>query len=145
MRGKPELRQSIAAVAQPADRRARRQPGAPRRRRERRGRAHTAVDLSHDAVSRYVDVRAAVSGRGVDAVPADVRDRLRRCTSRSSTTPRSSRPSADEQSPLSAFLALAAAAAVGIYLLLQAAFGSWRLASLVFATLPMALRAAAWS
>ena len=48
-------------------------------------------------------------------------------------------PSADEQSPLSVFLALAAAAAVGIYLLLQAAFGSWRLASLVFATLPTAL------
>ena len=47
--------------------------------------------------------------------------------------------SGDEASPLSAFLALAAAAAVGIYLLLQAAFGSWRLAALVFATLPTAL------
>jgi Cu/Ag efflux pump CusA len=36
-------------------------------------------------------------------------------------------------------LILGALAAVGIFLLLQAAFGSWRLAALVFASLPLAL------
>jgi Cu/Ag efflux pump CusA len=48
-------------------------------------------------------------------------------------------PPEDEQAPLSTFLTYAAAAAVAIYLLLQAAFGSWRLAALLFVTLPMAL------
>ena len=37
----------------------------------------TPVDVRHDAVSRYVDVRAAVDGRGVGAVQRDVRRRLR--------------------------------------------------------------------
>jgi Cu/Ag efflux pump CusA len=36
-------------------------------------------------------------------------------------------------------LSIAVAAAIGILLLLQAAFGSWRLAALVFLTLPLAL------
>jgi Cu/Ag efflux pump CusA len=36
-------------------------------------------------------------------------------------------------------IAIAAAALVGIFLLMQAAFGSWRLAIVIFLTLPMAL------
>jgi Cu/Ag efflux pump CusA len=36
-------------------------------------------------------------------------------------------------------LSIVVAAAIGVFLLLQAAFGSWRLAALVFATLPLAL------
>ncbi len=68
--------------------------------------------------------RAAVSGRGVDAVRADVRDRLRAMHLPLEYHAEVVTASADEQSPLSAFLALAVAAAVGIFLLLQAAFGA---------------------
>ena len=138
VRGRPELRQSIDTVRNL-------RIDAPDGTQVRLGDvasvavAPNPVDLRHDAVSRYVDVRAAVSGRGVDAVRADVRDRLRAMHLPLDYHAEVVTPSADEQSPLSAFLALAAAAAVGIYLLLQAAFGSWRLASLVFATLPTAL------
>jgi Cu/Ag efflux pump CusA len=92
------------------------------------------VDLRHEAVSRYVDVRAAISGRGVDAVRADVTDHLRAMHFPLNYHAEVVTPPEDEQSPLSAFLILAAAAAVGIYLLL-----SWRLAALLFVTLPTAL------
>src|SRR3954451_9346165 len=97
------------------------------------------VDIRHDAVSRYVDIHAAIAGRDVGAVRADVRDRLRAMHFPLNYHAEVVTPSADEQSPLSAFLVYAAAAAVGIYLLLQAAFSSWRLAALVFLTLPIAL------
>jgi len=138
VRGRPELRQSIDTVRNL-------RIDAPDGTQVRLGDVATVavapnpVDLRHDAVSRYVDIRAAVSGRGIDAVRADVRDRLRAMHLPLDYHAEVATPSADEQSPLSAFLALAAAAAAGIYLLLQAAFGSWRLASLVFATLPTAL------
>ena len=42
----------------------------------------------------------------------------------------------EERSPV---LAVAAAALIGIFLLLQAAFGSWRVALLAFASIPLAL------
>jgi Cu/Ag efflux pump CusA len=90
-------------------------------------------------VSRYVDVRAAVSGRDIDAVRADVTDRLRAMHFPLDYHAEVVKPSEEEASPLSAVLILAAAAAVGIYLLLQAALGSWRIAALVFLTLPTAL------
>jgi multidrug efflux pump subunit AcrB len=48
-------------------------------------------------------------------------------------------PFEDEQASAAQFPTLAIAAAAGIFLLLQAAFGSWRLAALVFLTVPMAL------
>ena len=49
------------------------------------------VDLRHEAVSRYVDVRAAVSGRGRRCRAGRRRPTAcARCTSRSTTTPRSS-------------------------------------------------------
>jgi Cu/Ag efflux pump CusA len=101
--------------------------------------APNPVDVRHEAVSRYVDVRAGISGRDPDAVRADVRDRLRAMRFPLDYHAEVVTPAADEQSPLSAFLTYAAAAAVAIFLLLQAAFSSWRLAALVFATLPMAL------
>ena len=68
VRGKPELRQSIDTVRNL-------RIDAPDGTQVRLGDvasvavAPNPVDLRHDAVSRYVDVRAAVSGRGVDAVP----------------------------------------------------------------------------
>ncbi|MEA2322117.1 MAG: hypothetical protein QOD81_1967 [Solirubrobacteraceae bacterium] len=97
------------------------------------------VDIRHDAVSRYVDVRAAVSGRDLGAVQADVQHRLRTTAFPLEYHAEVVRAPEDEGSPFGAFLAVALAAAAGIFLLLQAAFDSWRLAALVFLTLPLAL------
>jgi CzcA family heavy metal efflux pump len=96
--------------------------------------------IRRDSAQRYVDVEANVSGRSLDAVAADVEDRL-----------------ADSQFPLEYHAEVLAqtttaqeiglgrvvgfgiAALIAIFLLFQAAFRSWRLAGLAFLTLPVAL------
>ena len=97
------------------------------------------VDIRHYGVERYVDVTAPVSGRGLTAVQADVRQRLQRMTFPLEYNAEVVTPSEDVQAPASRFPSLAIAALIGIFLLLQAAFSSWRLAALVFFTLPAAL------
>jgi CzcA family heavy metal efflux pump len=97
------------------------------------------VAIERDAVSRRIDVEAGVSGRGLDAVAGDVRARLAATTLPleyhaevlASTT-------GDEIGAL-AMLAFSVAAVLAAYLLLQAAFGSWRLAALVCLMMPVAL------
>jgi Cu/Ag efflux pump CusA len=101
--------------------------------------APNPVDIRHDAVSRYVDVRAAVSGRDLGAVQADVKRRLRGSSLPLEYHAEVVRTPGDEASPLRPFLTVAAVAAAGVFLLLQAAFASWTLAALVFLTLPVAL------
>jgi Cu/Ag efflux pump CusA len=96
------------------------------------------VDIRHEAVSRFMDVRAGVSGRGLGAVRADVQRRLRHVAFPLEYHAELLQASPDERSGQSLRL-MAAAAAIGILLLLQAAFGSWRMAALVLATLPAAI------
>ena len=96
------------------------------------------VDIRHDAVSRYVDVRATVSGRDIGAVQDDVRDRLRGVALPLEYHAQVVPESSDLQSGRH-LRSVVVAAALGIYLLLQAAFGSWRLAALAFVTLPLAV------
>ncbi len=94
--------------------------------------------IRREAVSRYLDIGINVSGRGAGAVSDDVHDLLR-----ATTFPLEHHAEllADEgrQTPADHGLALGIAAAIGIFLLFQAAFGSWRLAALSFVTLPLAL------
>jgi Cu/Ag efflux pump CusA len=137
VRGVPALRHSVQSVRDlPID-----TPGGPVRLGQvaRVRIVPNPVDIRHDAVSRYVDVRAGVAGRDLGAVQADVQRRIRRVALPFEYHAEVIRASDDEASPLSRLLTYAAAAAVGAFLLLQAAFGSWRLAALVFATLPLAL------
>ena len=97
------------------------------------------VDIRHYGVERYMDVTAGVDGRSLTAVQSDVRARLRSMhfpleyNAEVITTPE------DIAAPANRFVSLAIAAIIGIFLLLQAAFSSWRLATLVFLTLPVAL------
>ncbi|HET9671824.1 MAG TPA: efflux RND transporter permease subunit [Actinomycetota bacterium] len=94
--------------------------------------------LRHEAVSNYVDVSADISGRSADDVVADVRTAVEaidfplehHAEVRGSTI-------AAEGSG-GTLLAVAITAALAIFLLLQAAFTSWRLAILALATLPFA-------
>jgi len=97
------------------------------------------VNVRHYGVERYVDVTAGVKGRGVGAVEDDVESRLQRMSFPLEYTAEVIRPSQDVQPPASLFISLSIAALVGIFLLLQAAFGSWRLAALVAVASPVAL------
>ncbi|MEA2250469.1 MAG: hypothetical protein QOG70_711 [Solirubrobacteraceae bacterium] len=96
------------------------------------------VDIRHDAVSRYVDLRGAVAGRDLGAVRADVQQRLRGVSYPLEYHAELLDPPSDETGG-HGFLTVAAVAAIGIFLLLQAAFSSWRLALLTFVTLPFAV------
>jgi CzcA family heavy metal efflux pump len=97
------------------------------------------VVLNHDDVSRYVDVTAGVRGRSLGAVTSDVERRVRAIQfplehHAEVLTEATERGDARQQ-----VWFIWAAAAIGVFLLLQAAFASWRLATLVFLTLPLAL------
>jgi Cu/Ag efflux pump CusA len=96
------------------------------------------VDIRHEAVSRYMDVRAGVSGRDLGAVRADVQRRLRDVAFPLEYHAELLQASPDERSGVSLWVT-ALTAGIGILLLLQAAFGSWRIAALVLATLPLAV------
>ena len=90
--------------------------------------------IRREGVSRYVDVaerRRALSG---------LRDARRRGALATSTSPSSStRSTGLDRQPVGRLIAIGVAAAIGILLLLQAAFGSWRVAALTFSTLPVAV------
>jgi Cu/Ag efflux pump CusA len=95
--------------------------------------------IRHESVSRYVDVTADVVGRDVADVAADVELALEQVEFPSEHHAELLGGHAARQSARMGLLAVALAAAVGIFLLLQAAFTSWRLAILSFVTLPLAL------
>jgi Cu/Ag efflux pump CusA len=95
--------------------------------------------IAHDDVSRYVDVTAGIRGRSVGAVTRDVEQRLRGIQFPLEHHAEVLGDAAARQADRRWVLSVAVAAAIGILLLLQAAFGSWRLAALVFLCLPLAL------
>jgi CzcA family heavy metal efflux pump len=91
--------------------------------------------IQREGVSRYVDVGANVRGRDVGAAVADVKRGLGAID-----FPLEYHPVVltAEGQPWGRLLAIGLAVAVGIFLLFQAAFGSWRLATISFLTLPLA-------
>jgi Cu/Ag efflux pump CusA len=95
--------------------------------------------IRHESVSKYVDVTANVAGRSVDSVADDVERAIRGISFPLDYHAELLGGSAERAAARTRVLILAVAAAIGMFLLLQAAFASWRLALLVFLTLPMAL------
>jgi CzcA family heavy metal efflux pump len=95
--------------------------------------------IQRDAVQRRVDVGATVSGRDIGAVLADVERALATMQFPLETHAEILGNSTQRQAALATLLAVAAAALIGIFLLLQAAFVSWRLAVATFLSLPAAL------
>ena len=95
--------------------------------------------IRHESVDSYVDVTANVSGRDVGDVASEVDDAVAQIEF----------PLEHHAEVLGGFevhaaarsraISIAVAGLIGIFLLLQAAFSSWRLATLAFLTLPMAL------
>ncbi|MGH8907134.1 MAG: efflux RND transporter permease subunit [Egibacteraceae bacterium] len=95
--------------------------------------------IRHESVARYVDVSAGVAGRDVGDVVADVRSALAQVEFPLDHHAELLGGFADQQAARARVLTVALAAAIGVLLLFQAAFTSWRLAVLAFVTLPMAL------
>ncbi len=98
-----------------------------------------ATRIDRDAVARRMDVTANVSGRDLAAVAADVKEEIGEIEFPLEYRAELVGEYAEQLAAQERVLAFAIAAAIGIFLLLQAAFGSWRLATVIFFTLPMAL------
>ena len=99
----------------------------------------TPSSIHREGISRYVDVSATVAGRDLNAIVGDVRNRLA-----SMSFPISYHPEVigvHDAGLLSnhGFLGASAAVVIGVLLLLQAAFGSWRLAIATLLVLPVAM------
>ncbi|MGH3137631.1 MAG: efflux RND transporter permease subunit [Gaiellaceae bacterium] len=92
--------------------------------------------IERHAVSRFLDIGASVSGRDRDSVVQDVKSRLGEMQFPIEYT---TEVLAQRGQPTSRLIGLAIAALVGIFLLLQACFGSWRLATLCTLTFPVAV------
>ncbi|HWC70338.1 MAG TPA: efflux RND transporter permease subunit [Actinomycetota bacterium] len=99
--------------------------------------------IRHESVESYVDVGAGVTGRDVGAVAADVERALEQIEFPLEHHATVLGGFEEDAAARSRVIAVAVAALLGIFLLLQAAFASWRLALLAFLTLPMALAGAA--
>jgi CzcA family heavy metal efflux pump len=95
--------------------------------------------IKRDLVSRYADVGAKVSGRDLSAVTADIKQRLQQVKFPLEFHAEVLGVSAERQVAQQQLLGVLVVVVLGIFLLLQAAFASWRLAAVVFVTLPSAL------
>jgi Cu/Ag efflux pump CusA len=92
--------------------------------------------IERHAVSRYVDLVGNVEGRGREDVADDIEEALGNVA-----FPLEFHPEVleAEGQPTGRLIALGVAAGIGMFLLLQAAFGVWRRAALAFLTLPVAV------
>jgi Cu/Ag efflux pump CusA len=95
--------------------------------------------INRDAVARRMDVTARVRGRDLAAVAADVKRGIQQINFPLEYRAELLGEYAVRLAAQKRVLAFAIAAGVGIFLLLQAFFRSWRLATVTFLTLPMAL------
>jgi CzcA family heavy metal efflux pump len=96
--------------------------------------------IQRENASRRIDVAADLpQGRDLGAVTNDIKDRLDDMKLPLGYHAELLGEAAERASAQKRLLTFAVAAALSIFLLLQAAFGSWRLATLLFFTLPMAL------
>jgi CzcA family heavy metal efflux pump len=99
--------------------------------------ASNLIEREND--SRRIDVGADVRGRDVGAVAQDVEQRLQSLSFPLGYHAEVLGEYAERQAAQSRLLGFALAAALGVFLLLAASFGNWRLAALAFVTLPTAL------
>jgi Cu/Ag efflux pump CusA len=95
--------------------------------------------VERDGATRRIDVGGNVRDRDLGAVVRDVQDRLKGIAFPLGYDAELLGEYAERQSAVDRLLLLAVAAAIGVFLLLQAAYRSWRLALLTFLVLPSAL------
>jgi CzcA family heavy metal efflux pump len=95
--------------------------------------------IEHDNLARKIDVSANVSGRDLGSVAHDVEKALKSVAFPTGTHAELLGEYKERQDAQRRLLSIGIVAALGIFLLLQASFRSFRLAALSFLTLPMAL------
>jgi len=101
--------------------------------------AYTPNVINREAISRRIDIGVNVRGRDLGAVTRDVKSRLQTIKFPPEYHPQILGEYAERQAAQARMVGIAGAAVIGMFLVLQAAFGSWRLAALAFFTLPAAL------
>jgi CzcA family heavy metal efflux pump len=101
--------------------------------------APTAGHVNHEQTARRIHVDANVRGRDLGAVITDVKAALETVPFPQEYHPELLGEYQERQKAQDRLLLFAIAAAIGVFLLLQASFGSTRLAILSFLTLPSAL------
>jgi CzcA family heavy metal efflux pump len=99
----------------------------------------TPMVIKHEAIAPYVDVVANVAGRNPSSVIDEVEDKLENIKFPLEHHPELLGEYAERESAQRHMLGVAAAALIGIFLLLQAYLRSWRLALIAFLTIPAAL------
>ena len=99
--------------------------------------------IRHEAVSTYVDVSARVAGRSLGAAAADMEAAIATMAFPLEHHAEVLGGFEEVRAAQTRVIATTIAALILIYLLLQAAFGSWRLATLSFLALPMAVSGSA--
>jgi CzcA family heavy metal efflux pump len=97
------------------------------------------IIIKRDAVSRFVDVVVKVSGRDLSSVAADISSRLQTVQFPLEFHAEVLGASSEQLAAQQTLTGVAVAAVIGIFLLLQAAYGGWRLAFAALVTLPAAL------
>lgn len=94
--------------------------------------------IKRDIVSRFIDVEADISGVDLASVTSDIEDRLQKVEFPLEYHAEVLGKSNQKTSQLP-MLGIAITIVAGIYLLMQATLGSWRLAFFSFLTLPLSL------
>jgi CzcA family heavy metal efflux pump len=101
--------------------------------------APTPNVIKREKVSRRIDVAANVRGRDLGSVVSDVRQRLAQVQFPPEYHPEIVGEYAEREAAQVRIMLYSIGAAIGIFFLLQASFGSWRLALLAYLLLPAAL------
>jgi CzcA family heavy metal efflux pump len=99
----------------------------------------TPTVIKHERIAPYVDVVANVAGRSPGAVVDEIDDRLDQIQFPLETHPEILGEYAERESAERRMAGVAVAALIGIFLLLQACFQSWRLALIAFLGLPASI------
>jgi Cu/Ag efflux pump CusA len=101
--------------------------------------APTPNDIHHEGLFRSLDVSANISERDLGSVVGDLKQELDDVEWPLGYHAELLGEYAERQAASGRLRLFAIVAALGVFLLLQASFASWRLAALSFATLPIAL------
>ncbi|MGA6992846.1 MAG: efflux RND transporter permease subunit [Candidatus Deferrimicrobiaceae bacterium] len=99
----------------------------------------TPTVIRHERISPYVDVVANVAGRDPGSVVDEVEDRIEEIQFPLEYHPEILGEYAERESAQKRMLGVAAFALIGIFLLLQACFNSWRLALIAILALPASI------
>jgi Cu/Ag efflux pump CusA len=97
------------------------------------------ISIPRDKVSRYLDVKADVSGRSLDSVASDLENRLNSAAFPLEYHAEVLTETTSSEINLGLVIGAALAVLLATFLLLQAAVRGWTLAVLAFAMLPVAL------